>query len=349
MRRGLALFLALLPALAAPGTGYALFVGEDGVWVGGELRGRPLLVHGERRWLGEAPGWIRAILRGLWAGSLKGDAALVRFGPDGKPLKIARFGGPLNEEAVALAESGGVLYLAGNAEGAPFGKNRGGQDVFLLALDQGRWAPRFALQWGSGNDDVLTALAPAPDGGVYLAGYEEVNEDCIRVAERGFVLRVGPDGGVRWVYRFGFEASSRPTALLATGEGVWVAGNTDGPLLARAKGGDDVFVLLLTSSGAPKVRAQWGSARSDLSAKLLAQGGRLWLYGETAGALFGEGGRFAPFLARLDARGRPEWGRKIPAGTEAHAADAAFGQEKLWLLFNTPGGFGLKALAWPLR
>ncbi|GEM_PF-4645720 len=71
---------------------------------------------------------------------------------------------------------------------------------------------------------MLTAAAPDGAGGVYLAGYSDVDEDCRRVSERGFVLRYGPTGELAWAYRWGLDVASRPVALAADGEGVWVLG-----------------------------------------------------------------------------------------------------------------------------
>ena len=353
MIRLLAPILALLGlALAEDGRGYALYASPTLLLVAGEASGHPFLARLEpgppTRWRVEGSGRASALTHGWWAGTLDGDAVLGRLKRDGTPGDTLRFGGPLREEAVALVRApGGRLALAGNAEGHAFGRNQGGQDIFLLLL-QGERVVR-SLTWGTDDDDVLTALSPAPDGGLYLAGYQMTAEDCIRVSERGFVLRADPSGRIEWIHRFSFEASSRPTALAADAGGVWVAGNTDGPLFGTARGGDDIFLLRLDARGRAQSAAQWGSDRTDLARALLATDEGLLLLGETAGTLFEATQGFTPFLALLDPEGRPRFGRTLKGETPEHAVALARRHRTLWVLTNTPASYRLRALPWPIR
>ncbi|WP_456476499.1 hypothetical protein [Oceanithermus sp.] len=251
------------------------------------------------------------------------DGLLVRMTAEGAVAWRATVGGPLTDEARALAPAqAGGLYLAGQVEGRVYAPGAGGNDVFLTRFDtDGR--ELWGVQWGTDDDDYLTAAAPDGAGGVYLAGYSDVDEDCRRVSERGFVLHYGPNGELVWVYRWGFDAASRPVALAADGEGVWVLGQTDGSLYGAFGGGRDVFLLHLSAGGAPGAGVQWGSGEADLPHALVrAADGTLWVAGATAGALFGpSAGGFDAFAARLDASGRPQtgWQTGTPARDEALA------------------------------
>ncbi len=252
MRRSLALLALLLASGLAHQQGHALLFWAGAAWVGGERDGHPLVLRTDpasaNTWILPEPGNVHALAPGYAAGEVDGDVALWRLRGNGPPAPVLRLGGPQQERATGLVRTGEGLVLAGDAGGTYFGPSRGGRDVFALWVDEQTQAVTARFHWGSDNDDVLTAVAPAPGEGVYLAGYEEVNEDCIPVAERGFVLRVGPRGLV-WAFRFGLDAASRPVALLSDASGVWVAGQTDGPLFADARGGDDIFLLHLDPEG----------------------------------------------------------------------------------------------------
>jgi len=345
MRGALALFLLLALSFAkaeAQGLAHALYLQGERVWVGGEIKGKPFIaVLGGGRWQGNAPGAVHFLGPGLFAGAIEKDAALAYLNQEGKPKRIFRFGGPLEEVAKAAFPTDGRVLLVGDAEGHFFGQNHGGRDLFWAWVEDGR--VRKSATWGTSDDDVLTHAVRAPDGGFYLAGYQMTNEDCIRVSERGFVLRLDPEGELAWFWRFGFEASSRPTALLAGEDGVWVAGNTDGSLFGAHSGGDDVFLLFLSPDGRAQVRTQWGGELTDLAKRLLRFEGALWLLGERA---TNENG-FAPFLARLDLQGLPE--KWVPVSKEAHAVDLAAAEHALWVLYNTPEGFSLIRLEEAIR
>ncbi len=351
MRSALALFLLASLAFARAGNlehAYALTLQGDRVWVGGEAGGKPFVaVLGTGRWQGEVPGAVRFLGTQLLAGVFEKDAALAYLDPKGRPRQTFRFGGPLEEVAKAAFPVGGRVLLVGDAEGRFFGQNHGGRDLFWAWVEGGRI--QKSATWGTSDDDVLTHAVRAPDGGFYLAGYQMTNEDCIRVSERGFVLRLDPEGRPAWIWRFGFEASSRPTALLAEQEGVWIAGNTDGPLFGAHAGGDDIFLLFLDRSGRAQQRTQWGSPRTDLATRLLRTPNGRYLLGESAGGLFGAPAGFHPFLARIGETGRPLLGRYLNAPPQSHPADAHAAEGSVWVLLNTPKGFRVLRQVLPLK
>ena len=326
--------IVFLAGLALAETPYALTSWQGALWLGGEDAGRPYIKRygaAQPAWRGEAPGRVLALAPGYAAGSLAEDAALFVLDAKGQPIRSITAGGKLKEEAKALALFGGRVYLAGDAEGGFFGKNQGGQDVFIAWVEGDELVGTLL---GTSDDDYLTALAAGEDG-LFLAGYHQVNEDCIRVAERGFVFKLDGAGKVQPVFWFGYEASSRPTALLYREGALWVAGQTDGPLFGEHRGGDDVFVLKLSPSGEVLYATQWGSELSDLVSKLVAHEGRLYLVGSVA-----KGG-YRPFVARLDEKGRPV--AKVTLPQRGVVKDAAVFAGKLYLLTTT----GVYPAPWP--
>ena len=251
------------------------------------------------------------------------DALLVRLDGAGKQLWRARVGGPLKDQGRALAPApeGGV-YLAGFGDGRIFSAGSGGSDVFVARFSASG-SRLWGVQWGSDNNDFLTTAAPDGAGGVYLAGFSDVDEDCRRVSERGFVLRYSAAGELLWEYRWGYDAATRPTALAAAPGGVWVLGQTDGSLYGPFNGGRDVFAVFLSATGKPTVAAQWGSTAADLPQAAVYSGGRLYVAGATAGRLFADcAGGYDAFAAALDPRtGRPQsgWQAGSPSRDQAQA------------------------------
>ena len=252
------------------------------------------------------------------------DAWLVRLDRAGRTLWQARVGGGLKDEARALAPDGaGGVYLAGSGEGRVFGPGQGGRDVFVARFDATGHRV-WGVQWGTDDDDFLTAAAPDGAGGVYLAGYSDIDEDCRRVSERGFVLRYSGKGELLWKHRWGFDAATRPKALVPAGTGVWVFGETDGALYGTFAGGWDVFAVFIDSAK-PRHGVQWGGSRAERVNAVVwdPDPGGFWLAGATASDdLFGEtAGGYDAMVVLLGADATPSWAwrKGSPAGDEAYA------------------------------
>ena len=359
LRLSIALFLLLSPLSAAAGgvlwarqwgtpawdAAYAVSGGRIAGWTAGSMFAKNADVDAFVVSAGNGAGW-QSGWKGLerayaiasdqngyyWAGTAANgggamrsqtDAVIARMDNDNNLIWKRRLGGPLRDEGRALAPApAGGVYLAGSGEGRIFTAGKGGRDVFVARFDSAG-KQIWGVQWGGSNDDYLSAAAPDGAGGVYLAGYSDVDEDCRRVSERGFLLRFSADGDLLWSYRWGYDAATRPTALAGDKNGVWVAGATDGSLYADfAGGGRDVFVAFLSAKGELKIKAQWGSPAADIPHAAVLAAGRLYLAGATSGNLFAENaGGYDAFVASLSPKGLPLRGWQFggSAGDEANA------------------------------
>jgi len=268
-----------------------------------------------------------------WLARLEGEAGIVWQ---------VRVGGKLKDEARALAPApeGGV-YLAGHGEGRIFSAGNGGSDVFVARFDAAG-ERLWGAQWGTDDDDYLTAAAPDGAGGVYLAGYSDVDEDCRRVSERGFVLHYGPTGELAWVYRWGTDAATRPETLVATAGGVWVFGETDGALYGPFAGGRDVFAVFVRGPAEVRRGVQWGGSRVERVHAVVwdASFRSFWLAGATASDdLFGqtEGG-YDAMVVMLGDDATPAWAWKRGTPARDEAFGLAAGREgELWVAGVTYG------------
>ncbi|WP_457638528.1 hypothetical protein [Oceanithermus sp.] len=272
------------------------------------------------------------------------DAWLLRLNPDNEIVWQARVGGPLKDEAKALAPApDGGVYLAGSGEGRVFVPGNGGRDVFVARFSASG-KRLWGVQWGTDDDDYLTAAAPDGSGGVYLAGFSDVDEDCRRVSERGFVLHYSAGGKLEWVYRWGFDAATRPKALVPTAAGVWVFGETDGALYDTFAGGWDIFAVLISGPHSVRMGVQWGGSAAERVNAVVwdPEPGGFWLAGSTASNdLFGgvEGG-YDTMVVMLGDDARPGWAwlRGTPKNDEAYGL-AIDSMGDLWVAGLTYGSF----------
>ena len=251
------------------------------------------------------------------------DTWLARLDDSGQIVWQARVGGKLKDEARALAPApDDGVYLAGSGEGRVFGPGNGGRDVFVARFDA-RGDRVWGVQWGTDDDDFLTATAPDNSGGVWLAGYSDIDEDCRRVSERGFLLHYSAAGELLWNYSWSFDAATRPKALVPTASGVWVFGETDGALYGPFAGGWDVFAVFIENAK-PHRGVQWGGSRVERVNAVVwdPSPGTFWLAGATASDdLFGPvEGSYDAMVVMLGGDATPGWVWKkgSPASDEAY-------------------------------
>ncbi|WP_457630901.1 hypothetical protein [Oceanithermus sp.] len=272
------------------------------------------------------------------------DAWLVRLDGTGRLVWQARVGGSLKDEARALAPApNGGVYLAGSGEGRVFRLGAGGRDA-IVARFSASGERLWGAQWGTDDDDFVTAAAPDGAGGVYLAGYSDVDEDCRRVSERGFLLHYSATGELLWSHRWGTDAATRPKALLPAAGGVWVFGETDGALYGPYAGGWDIFAVFASGPGNLQRGTQWGGSSAErVNAVVLdPSSGSFWIAGATASDdLFGKtSGGYDAMVVMLNSNATPGWAwlRGSPADDEAYGL-ACDGQGDLWVSGVTYGDF----------
>jgi len=128
-------------------------------------------------------------------------------------------------------------------------------DATALSCTRVRAGPAFDL--GGAGDDRVTALAPASEGGTYVAGTYELVSDLGLGAEDAiggrdvFVLRADRDGAVQWVATVGGEADELLTEATSITDGVVVGGVFTVPLEVGTDtlfpaGGGDIFLIAMS-------------------------------------------------------------------------------------------------------
>ncbi|MEV4755412.1 alpha/beta hydrolase-fold protein [Micromonospora sp. NPDC049559] len=207
-----------------------------------------------------------------YAGGL--DAVVTRLGPDRRTATwTAEFGTPANERlygVVPLAD-GGVI-TAGYTRGDLDGRHPGSpaDDAIVARLDA-TGARTWLTQLGDpAKADRFYAVAPAPDGGAYVAGYTSGSYAATSAGDKDAVLvRVRPDGTVAWSRQFGGAGEEKAYAVAADAGGVYLTGVTSAGLPGTtALGGTDGWLARFTPDGDRQWLTTAGGTGDDLLAGL---------------------------------------------------------------------------------
>ncbi|ROT32483.1 alpha/beta hydrolase-fold protein [Micromonospora sp. HM5-17] len=261
-----------------------------------------------------------------YAGGL--DAVLTRLGPDRRTVRwTAQFGTPANDRlyGVAPLPDGGVLtagYTRGDLDGAHPGNPA--DDAFVAKLT-GAGERAWLTQVGDpARADRFYAVAAAPDGGAYVAGYTSGAYAGTSAGDKDAVLaRITPDGAVAWSRQFGGAGEDKAYAVAADASGVYVVGSTSAGMPGTSHvGGVDGWLARFTPDGTRRWLVAEGGPGDDLLTGVAVTETGVVATGGTRGDATA-GGSDALTVA-YDATGRQRWrslagGRGDDAGAEVLA------------------------------
>jgi hypothetical protein len=261
----------------------------------------------------------------------EGDIFLASLAPDGSLNWARQFGGRGDDNAFDLAVDGaGNVVISGWFTGlVDFGgvqlQAQGATDMVLAKFGPNGgllWARSFGGADGDGGNEVAVTA-----GGEIAASL--ITEGAVAVDGQAFgpgggprdayVLRVSPEGEVRWVAPFAGPGTERIRAIGINdagevfagfqfqgslgGAGLTAVGSWDGGLVKLAPDGRVAWALQVGGDGPENVRG--------LAA---APDGAVYAAGAISGAtsLFGQevpaiGRRGDDYLVRISGEGRPEW------------------------------------------
>ncbi|SCG55503.1 Enterochelin esterase [Micromonospora echinaurantiaca] len=202
-----------------------------------------------------------------YAGGL--DAVVSRL--DGTGTRwTTQFGTPANDRlygVVPLADGGVVAagYTRGDLDGRhPGSPADDGFVTRLTATGQRAWLTQAG---DPAKADRFYAVAAAPDGGAYAAGYTSGSFDgSASAGDKDAVLaRIAPDGSVAWSRQFGGAGEDKAYAVAVDADGVYVAGSTTAGLPGTtALGGTDGWLARFDHSGTRSWVTSVGGAGDDL-------------------------------------------------------------------------------------
>ncbi|MFI6266930.1 alpha/beta hydrolase [Micromonospora sp. NPDC051006] len=263
-----------------------------------------------------------------YAGGL--DAVVSRLATDGTTTRwTTQFGTAANDRLYGLVPlaDGGVItagYTRGDLDGTHPGSPA--DDAFVTRLT-GSGQRAWLTQAGDPTKaDRFYAVAPAPDGGAYVAGYTSGSfAGETGAGDKDAVLaRIGPDGRVAWSRQFGGPGEDKAYAVTADAQGVYVAGGTSAGLPGTtALGGADGWLARYDPAGTRSWVTSVGGPGDDLLGGVaIGTTGSVLATGSTGGEATA-GGSDVLTVAYTPA-GRQRWrtvtgGRGADAGAEVVA------------------------------
>ncbi|WP_437895678.1 SBBP repeat-containing protein [Sorangium sp. So ce124] len=207
-----------------------------------------------------------------------GEAFVTKIDTNGAPAWTQLFGGPDEDEAMAVAVDGsGNTYVGGYTSGGVVAdSDRGQRDAFVRKLDSSG-TTSWTRQFGSTENDFVFAARVDGNGDLYVAGSTagEVGGPSEGSPE-AFVRKFDAGGATSWTHHAGNASYDYSFALAIDGnDDVYLVGSTSG-------GEEDVYVRKLDASGAALWTKEIGTPRSD-TALAAASGadGNLYVAGYT--------------------------------------------------------------------
>jgi len=178
------------------------------------------------------------------------DLFLSKLDLQGNVLWTRQFGTAESDTATALAADASGVYVAGHTAGALQGTNLGSTDAFVRKYDA-TGNEVWTRQFGTANPDE--ALGAAVDAtGFYVggktAGALPGQTSGSLGQDDAFLRKYDFNGNEVWTRQFGTSSGDRGQAVAGDASGVYIAGETGGPLVSLAAG-TDAFVRKYDSTG----------------------------------------------------------------------------------------------------
>lgn len=165
----------------------------------------------------------------------------------------------------------GVSYPGGNND---CGGSFAFEDFWLLRLSASgdiTWQQCY----GGSNQDIPRALARSTDGSFYMAGFTYSDDGDVNEQHGGtdaWVIKTEANGDLSWTIALGGSGNEDAVSIIGTADGgcivTGISRSDDGDVHANY-GGNDVWIVKLTASGAISWSQNFGGSEHDSGAKVL--------------------------------------------------------------------------------
>jgi hypothetical protein len=263
------------------------------------------------------------------------DLYVRKYNTRGELQWTRQFGTPENDQTAigGLDARHGLVVIGGGVRAALPGQAWTGlQDAFVRAYDR-NGNLLWTRQFGSPVDERVRHVAMAKDGSIFVSGQTRgglMGQPNLGSTD-AFVLRLDPDGTVRWLRQFGTSGIDEAIGVAVIKDAVYVTGVTTGvfPGQASAGGDFDSFVARLTLDGDIEWITQFGTPGSDGAWKIGVAGPTIFVSGNTDGQFPGEtkvGGNDG-FVAAFGHDGALRWARQFGTAGNENAPGLAVDHE----------------------
>jgi hypothetical protein len=183
----------------------------------------------------------------------------------------------------------------------------------------------WARQLGTTSTDWSYGVSADESGNVFITGYTRGQLGGFNNnGDDAFVSRYDSSGTLHWTRHVSTGYDERGRGIAADGfGGVYITGETYGPLGGANAGFTDAFVSKLNNAGNIEWTRQFGTSNDESGTNVSTDGlGSVYVSGYTWGNLEGiNAGGYDAFLRKYDANGAVQWTRQL--GTDG--ADAVYG------------------------
>jgi len=232
----------------------------------------------------------------------------------------------------AATDGSGGVFVSGETGGSLAGPSAGAWDAWIARYDASG-TQLWILQFGTPENEFVSAAAPDGAGGVYVGGATLGDLGGPSAGDRdAWLAHYDGAGNQLWIRQFGTVGSEALPAVAPDGAGgVYVGGDTSGDLGGPSAGDRDAWISHYDSAGNQLWIRQLGTIGTDAAAAAAADGaGGVYFGGFTARDLGGpSAGQTDAWLARYDSAGNQLWirqfGTRQEDGLYAAALDAAGG------------------------
>jgi hypothetical protein len=152
----------------------------------------------------------------------------------------------------------GRIGVAGytNSTNGDVGPNHGSEDMWVMLLDNGNGNFLWKKTFGGNGSENAKALAPAPNGGLYVGGVTSSNNNGDVGASKGntdfWVLQLDRNLSIVWKNNFGGTNNEDLNAIAAGADNTLIAAgstksNNTGDVSA-ATGGEDMWIVKINAN-----------------------------------------------------------------------------------------------------
>lgn len=262
------------------------------------------------------------------------DFWVVKINATGTILWQKTLGGDNDDRplAVTITTEGriGVAGFTNSINNGDVGQNHGSQDMWVMLLDNGNGNFLWKKTFGGNHDDEATALAPAPDGGLYVGGTTFSNNNGDIGPTKGssdfYVLHLDRNLSIVWKNSFG-GSNIEDLSSLAVGPNntLVAAGSTKSSNsgdVGTGKGGEDMWVVQINATtGALIWQKVFGGIGGEVAKGVVVKAnGNIYVSGYTYSNLSGDvpanngAGEF--YILGLNSAGAVIWNRFLGGNNE---------------------------------
>jgi len=217
------------------------------------------------------------------------------------------------------------------------GSNHGGQDMWVMLLDNGNGDFLSKKTFGGNGDESAKALAPAPDGGLYVGGAATSSNNGDVGATKGssdfWVLHLDKNLSVVWQSSFGGTNIEDLNALAAGANNTLIAAgstksNGTGEV-GTSKGGEDIWVMQINAAtGALDWQKVFGGVNNDVAKAVLTKAnGNIvmagYTYSNNSGDVEANHGAGDFWIIQLNSTGSLTWKKALGGDNEELAYSVA--------------------------